>query len=171
MHTANASDIPAKSLPSDIEIKQKINGYVTNEIQERRIPGIQLEVVKGGKIVLLKSYGPAEISNAVGGRGQTGFVAPVSRYLEGLPVTWQVVIVKQLLTHTSGILTSAQATLGSYAVRGRCCVGCDSTLAYGIQDGRALSPQPDQLYLLGKMSDRLSGLPFVGFFSRSVSLP
>src|SRR6185369_1164830 len=35
--------------------------------------------------------------------GKLDLAAPVSRYLDGLPVAWQPVTIRQLLTHVSGL--------------------------------------------------------------------
>lgn len=42
-----------------------LDRYLQGEMQQRRIPGLQLAVVQAGKIVLLKSYGTAELPNSV----------------------------------------------------------------------------------------------------------
>ncbi len=93
-----------------------------------RIPGLQLAVVKDGQIVLSESYGYANVENSVPATRATLFPlnsatkaftgvaimqlveaglvdldAPVSRYLDGLPVAWQSIRIRQLLGHTSGL--------------------------------------------------------------------
>jgi CubicO group peptidase (beta-lactamase class C family) len=105
-----------------------VERLLQREMRERRIPGLQAAVVHRGKIVLLKSYGTANIQNSVPVTNQSVFAinsctkaftgvaimqlveegkvdlaAPVSRYIEGLPAAWQSVTIKQLLTHISGL--------------------------------------------------------------------
>ncbi|RRB00907.1 serine hydrolase domain-containing protein [Larkinella rosea] len=105
-----------------------IETIIQREMKERRIPGLQLAVVQRGKIVLLKSYGIGNIqystpvtnqsvfsinscTKAFTGvavmqlveEGKVDLAAPVSRYLGGLPATWQPVTIRQLLTHVSGL--------------------------------------------------------------------
>jgi CubicO group peptidase (beta-lactamase class C family) len=98
------------------------------EMQERRIPGLQVAVVHYGKVVLLRSFGIANIQNSVPVTNRSVFAinsctkaftgvaimqlveegkidlsSPVSRYLDGLPTAWQRVTIRQLLTHVSGL--------------------------------------------------------------------
>lgn len=105
-----------------------VEALLQREMQERRIPGLQVAVVQRGKIVLLKSYGIANIQNAVPVTdksvfsiysctkaftgvavmqlvedGKLDLSAPVSLYLDGLPEPWQPVTIRQLLTHVSGL--------------------------------------------------------------------
>ncbi len=98
------------------------------EMQERRIPGLQVAVVPRGKIVLVGSFGIANIQDSIPVTnksvlfinsctkaftgvammqfvedGKIDLAAPVSSYLDGLPASWQPVTVRQLLTHVSGL--------------------------------------------------------------------
>ena len=101
---------------------------VRQVMQEQRIPGLQLAIVKDGRIVLSESYGLANVENRVPATRSTLFPinsatkpftgvalmqlaedglvdldAPISRYLDDLPETWRSVRVRQLLAHTSGL--------------------------------------------------------------------
>ncbi|MEO6390632.1 MAG: serine hydrolase domain-containing protein [Pyrinomonadaceae bacterium] len=92
-------------------------------MEKRRIPGLQIAIVHHGKIVMLGSYGTANVQNAVPVTDQTVFSinsatksftgvaimqlvdegkldlsAPVSRYRDGLPAAWQPITIRQLLT-------------------------------------------------------------------------
>lgn len=97
-------------------------------MREQRIPGLQIAVVKDDRIVLSESYGMANVENnvpatrtirfplnsatkaftgvAVMQLAEAGLVdldAPLSRYLEDLPLAWRGILVRQLLGHTSGL--------------------------------------------------------------------
>lgn len=101
---------------------------VKREMQERRIPGMQVAVVHRGKLVLLRSFGLANVEDSIPVTNQSRFAvnsctkaftgvaimqlveegkidlaAPVSRYLDDLPTAWQPVTIRQLLTHVSGL--------------------------------------------------------------------
>lgn len=101
---------------------------IQQTMKERRIPGLQVAVVKDGRIVLSESYGWANVENRVpttvttlfplnsGTKSLTGVAvmqlaeaglvdleAPISRYLDDLPSAWQPIRVRQLLAHTSGL--------------------------------------------------------------------
>ena len=102
--------------------------FLRQTMQEQRIPGVQIAVVKDNRIVLSESYGLANVENrvplatttllpinsatksftgvAVMQLAEAGLVqidAPISRYLNDLPEAWRGVRVRQLLAHTSGL--------------------------------------------------------------------
>ena len=105
-----------------------VDALLKREMKERGIPGLQVAVVQHGKIVLLKSYGIANVQDSVPVNNRTIFAinsctkafagvaimqlveegkvelsAPISRYVDGLPIAWQPITIKQLLTHISGL--------------------------------------------------------------------
>ena len=105
-----------------------MEALLRREMQERGIPGLQIAVVRREKIVLLKSFGMADVQNSIPVTNKSVFAinscakaftgvaimqlveegkidlsAPVSRYLDGLPPEWQPVTIRQLLTHVSGL--------------------------------------------------------------------
>ncbi|WP_394537248.1 serine hydrolase [Lysobacter enzymogenes] len=102
--------------------------YVQQTMAQQRIPGLQLAVVKDGRVVLSESYGYANVENKVPATPKTLFPinsatksftgvalmqlaqaahvdldAPASRYLDDLPAAWRPIRVRQLLGHTSGL--------------------------------------------------------------------
>lgn len=109
-------------------------------MQEQGIPGLQIAVVKDGRIVLSESYGLANVENKIAATKTTRFPinsatksftgvammqlaqagrvdldAPVSRYLDDLPAAWRAIRVRQLLAHTSGLpdIVDAQGLIGA----------------------------------------------------------
>jgi CubicO group peptidase (beta-lactamase class C family) len=106
----------------------EVDSYLRTQMRVRRIPGLQIAVIRHGRIVLLRHYGVANlqtpvpvtdatlfsinsITKAFTGvaamelvqAGRLDLSAPVSAYLEGLPQSWRGVTIRQLLTHMSGI--------------------------------------------------------------------
>lgn len=102
--------------------------FTQKTMQQQRIPGLQVAVIKDGQVVLSESYGFANVENRVPVTSKTLFPinsatksftgvavmqlveagvvdldAPVSRYLESLPAAWEGIRVRQLLGHTSGL--------------------------------------------------------------------
>jgi len=102
--------------------------YLQTEMRERKIPGLQVAIVRGGRIVFRGAYGVANLQYALPvtdttvfsinsatksftavailqlvEQGQVDLAAPVSRYLDSLPTAWQPVTIRQLLSHVSGI--------------------------------------------------------------------
>lgn len=101
---------------------------ILKTMKDRRIPGLQIAVIKDDRLVLSESYGFANVENRVPVTGQTLFPlnsgtkpltgvammqlaeaglvnldAPISRYLDDLPEAWRPIRVRQLLAHTSGL--------------------------------------------------------------------
>ena len=97
-------------------------------MDENKIPGVSLAVLRNGKMVLLKSYGLANVEHQVPVKPETIFQSGsmgkqftaaavmilvqenklslddrVSKYFPDAPATWQDITVWNLLTHTSGL--------------------------------------------------------------------
>jgi CubicO group peptidase (beta-lactamase class C family) len=168
---------------------------------ERRIPGVQVAIVQNKKIVLLKSFGTADIQHSVPTTSKTVFPifsctkaftgvaimqfveegkidlnGPVSRYLVGLPPSWQDVTIKQLLVHVSG-LPNILAVL--------------DPVTYGLPKGMTeedvwtklkampVSAAPGERFsynqtnyaLLGKVIDKLTAKPFAETFKEKQFQP
>ncbi|WIT10650.1 serine hydrolase [Paucibacter sediminis] len=110
------------------EANVQARGMVLQKMKERRIPGLQVAVVKDDRVVLSESYGLANVENQVPATAKTLFPinsatkaftgvavmqmaeaglvdldAPISRYLDDLPEAWRRIRVRQLLAHTSGL--------------------------------------------------------------------
>lgn len=110
------------------DANERARRHVRQIMQDQRIPGLQIAVVRDRRLVLSESYGLANVENAVPVTNTTLFPinsatksftgvamtqlaeaglvdleAPVSRYLNDLPQAWRAVRVRQLLAHTSGL--------------------------------------------------------------------
>lgn len=119
--------VAQQAKPSDRRVTE-VDSYLRSQMHTRRIPGLQIAVVRHGRTVLLRSYGVANLQTPVAVTDATLFSinsitkaftgvaamelvragrldlgAPVSAYLEGLPQAWRGVTIRQLLTHMSGI--------------------------------------------------------------------
>lgn len=117
--------VSASSLDEANELARQ---FMRQTMEEQRIPGLQIAVVKDDRVVLSESYGLANVENRVPATNTTLFPinsatksftgvammqlaeaglvdldAPVSRYLDDLPEAWRSVRVRQLLAHTSGL--------------------------------------------------------------------
>jgi CubicO group peptidase (beta-lactamase class C family) len=168
-----------------------LEAFLQRQMQERRIPGLQLAVVRNGKIVKLGAYGLANIEHSVPVTNQTVFTinsiakaftgvaimqlveerkldiaAPLSHYLDGLPATWQAVTIRQLLTHTSG-LPSYRDDIGKMVSN----EGDDASrakvesLPIEFAPGEQFSYNPTNYLLLGRIIDTLSGQSFSQFIT------
>lgn len=110
------------------EANELTRQFIRKTMEQQRIPGLQIAIVKDGRVALSESYGLANVENRVPATNTTLFPlnsatksftgvammqlaeaglvdlnAPVSRYLDDLPEAWRAVRVRQLLAHTSGL--------------------------------------------------------------------
>lgn len=165
-----------------------VDTFLTTIMQQKRIPGMQLAVIRHGKLVKLAQYGLANVQDSVPVTRHTRFMinsitkafvgvaamqlvetgkldlgAPVSRYLPGLPTAWQPATVRQLLTHTSG--------LPNILPEGAMVTEENETAAWAkVQTqpldfpiGEKFAYNQTNYLLLGKIIDQLSGMPFAQF--------
>lgn len=169
-----------------------VESFLKSEIEENRIPGLQVAVVQRGKIVLLKSFGIGNIQNSAPVTNESIFSinsctkaftgvaimqlvedgkldieAPVSKYLDGLPVDWRPITIRQLLTHVSGLPNIvADDNTGKLVGEG----GQDAAWAevqkmpMEFATGEKYKYNQTNYVLLGKIIDKLSDKPFAQVF-------
>jgi len=106
----------------------KIDRFVRQEMLAHQIPGVSLAVLRRGKIVLLKSYGFANVEHQTPVKPSTIFQSgsigkqftaaavmilvqenklslddKITKYFPDAPPAWKDITVQHLLTHTSGM--------------------------------------------------------------------
>lgn len=179
--------------PSVTESNSKADAWIRSEMQKRKVPGAQVAVVKGGKVVLLRSYGKASLQFDVPVRNSTLFTLnsatksftgvavmqlvdrgllslsdPVSKYVDGLPSDWRPVTIEQLMTHVSGLPDIVDQSIGKL-------VGGlpDEEAWKKVQEmpmlsktGTEFSYNQTNYLLIGKVIDRVSKMPFTQFIQR-----
>lgn len=182
-------------------VRGRVDSIIWAEMARRHIPGLQLAVVAHGTIVKSSSYGLANVQDSIPVDSRTTFTinsitkafvgvavmqlvedqrldldAPIARYLDELPDVWRSVTVRQLLTHTSGLPDIYRYN--------------DRMVAEGSEDSAWVAVTHDPLearpgehfsynqtnyLLLGRIIDRLSGVPFARFVTerqlRVVGMP
>lgn len=162
--------------------------FLQAKMRQLRIPGLQLAVIRHGKIIRTGQYGLANVQDSVPVTGQTRFTinsitkafvgvavmqlveagkldlsVPVSRYLAGLPAAWQPVTVRQLLTHTSGlpdIMPDDEMVTEENESAAWTKV---QTQPMDFAPGEKFAYNQTNYLLLGKIIDKLSGQPFIQF--------
>jgi CubicO group peptidase (beta-lactamase class C family) len=107
----------------------KIDAYITKQMQARRIPGLAFAVVEDGKVTLKKAYGidnletdtPVKVGSIfhvasitkqftaaaimmLVEQGKVRLDDSITTYLNPVPEAWAKITVRHLLTHTSGIM-------------------------------------------------------------------
>ena len=174
-----------------------VDEIINREMQERKIPGLQLAVVKKGKIILSKSYGIANLQYNIPVSNTTIFpinsntkvftgvavmqlveqnkiklTDPINKYLNDLPAEWQKITVDQLLTHISGlpeILKLLDPMTGNIGpLKTEAAIWEKlKTLPLEFKTGEQFSYNQTNYYLLGKIIEKLNNEPFAADFERN----
>ncbi len=169
----------------------EVDDFIRAEMTKRKIPGLQLVVIRDDKIIKVSSYGLANIEDAVAVENDTLFSinsitkafagvavmqlveqgkldlsANISTYLPNLPVAWQQLNIKQLMSHTSGLpailtpsdnvkLISDDGIDASWALV--------QTLPNEFAAGSAFKYNQTNYALIGQIIEQVSGQTFADF--------
>ena len=124
---AVAADPPARAALSAEQLAS-IDAFVKTEMGREHVPGIAVGVYSRGKVLLAKGYGMANVELSVPVKPETVFQSgsvgkqfasaavmmlvedgkvslddSITKYFTGAPATWKPILVKNLLSHTSGL--------------------------------------------------------------------
>lgn len=175
--------------------EHEIAAFVRSEMQERQIPGLQLAVIQGGKVVLRRNFGLASLqyqvpvtesslfsinsaTKAFAGvavmqlvqQGKIDLAAPIGQYLAGLPSAWQAVTVTQLLNHTSGlpdVLDQRSGKLvGPQPDEADAAWTAVQALPVEAKPGERFRYNQTNYVLLAQLIERQGGQPFTNFIQR-----
>ncbi len=186
---ADKADAQATQVAKTDDKAAAIEQLVQGEMASRRIPGLQLAIVRNGEIVFTGAYGQSDletakpvtdrtvfgvnsISKAFTGvaamqlveAGKLDLDASVTQYLERLPASWEAITVRQVLTHTSGLPEIIDDNT-------RLIDGAEPDAAWAKVQELPLRYAPGTQYaynqtgyaLMGKIIEKISGKPFVDF--------
>src|SRR5687767_11611915 len=106
----------------------KVDDYVKAQMEQRRIPGLSLAIVKNGRVTKHEAYGLASLELKAPAHketvfeigsvtkqftaalvlmlveeGRLGLDEKITRFFENAPESWKNITIRHLLTHTSGI--------------------------------------------------------------------
>lgn len=180
---------PIYTKAQQIKATDSIDVFLKNKMQQRHIPGLQLAVIRQGKIIKNVSYGVANLENAIkttdesifsinsitkafvgiaimqlAEDGKLKITDPVSLYLDSLPLTWQKITLQQVLTHTSGlpdILDPDEQVMGNGDENSA--MQQVKKLPLEFKTGDRFSYNQTGYVLLGKIITKLSGMHFTNF--------
>lgn len=169
-----------------------IDVFMQSQMQNRKIPGLQLAIVRNGKIIKTGNYGLANVQDSIAVNNNTVFTinsitkaftgvailqlaesgklklnSPVSEYLNDLPEAWKPVTVQQLLSHTSGIpdiVDEEEAVL----ISGNAEVAWKKVLLLpnDFKPGEKFSYNQTNYLLLGRIIEKLNGTSFQEFITK-----
>jgi CubicO group peptidase (beta-lactamase class C family) len=165
----------------------RLDEYMQAKMDELRIPGAQVAVVKGNTLVALRSYGLANVEERVPVNDETTFsiasitkafvgVAamqlveqgkldlsdPVARYVDDLPEQWRTVTIRQLFNNLSGLPD---------LWRNIDVIARDEATAWTQVKAMPMPERPGERFrytqtnyvLLAKVISKASGMPFADF--------
>ena len=169
-----------------------IDVFIQKQMQQRKIPGLQLAIVRNGNVVKTGNYGLANVQDSIPVSDKTVFTinsitkafvgvailqlaedgklnlsAPVSTYLHDLPAAWQRVTVQQLLSHTSGIpdvVDEEEAVLIAPSLEASWQKVL--TLPMDFAPGEKFQYNQTNYLLLGRIINTLSGTTFQEFITK-----
>lgn len=168
----------------------EVDGFLLGKMKERHIPGLQVAVVRKGRVVKAASFGVANLQDSVLVDDETLFAInsmtkaftgvavmqlveqgklrltdQVSKFVPDLPAAWGEVTIAQMVSHTSGLPNIMNNNTGRL-------VGGDSeeeSWKWVQQQPMEFSPNEKFSYnqtnylLLGKIIAKQSGKPFTDF--------
>ncbi|MFC4163470.1 serine hydrolase [Epilithonimonas zeae] len=174
-----------------------IDLFIKEKMRQMKIPGLQLAVVKNGRLEKSSSYGFANVEHQVPTFSKTTFsinsmtkafvgVAimqlqeqgklktddSISLYISDIPNDWKSITIKQLLSNTSGLpnnIDEKEQVLGN---------GIEDknwevvkTLPMESKPGERFSYNQTGYYMLGKIINKLSGKHFTQFIEENQFKP
>ena len=167
-----------------------IDTYIESQMALRKIPGLQLAIVKNNEIVKMNSYGFANIEDSITVDNETVFSinsitkafvgvsvmqlveqdkldlnAEISNYLPELPKPWKSLTLKQLLTHTSGLPHILSDDVGGLISNQGIEASWELTKALPMISEPNTKFDYNQLgyVLIGKIIDKVSGEHFTDY--------
>ncbi|GAB3025327.1 serine hydrolase [Spirosoma pulveris] len=182
---------PAASSVATQKSANALDKFLRGQMGQLKIPGMQVAVVQHGHLVFSRSYGFANLQDSIPvtsrsifainsctkaftgvaimqlvEEGKVDLGAPVSRYLDGLPATWQTITIRQLMTHVSG-LPDVLRVLGTpeQEISEETAWARTRAMPMAFPTGEQFSYNQTNYALLGKIIDKLRDKPFVQVFS------
>jgi CubicO group peptidase (beta-lactamase class C family) len=176
----------------------RVDEVATRQMRSHQIPGLAVAVVHNGKIVKVQGYGYANLELQKPATRQTVFQlasvtkqfvasgvmilvedgklatdAPIRRYLENLPGTWNRVTIRHLLTHTSGIENYLRFPAAATAdpERDPQLHGLIRRLQLQFEPGDEWEYSNSNYLLLGQIIERVSGKSYDQFLVERIFGP
>jgi CubicO group peptidase (beta-lactamase class C family) len=168
----------------------RIDSFIESQMALRKIPGLQLAIVKNNELVKTKSYGLANIEGAIAVDDETVFSinsitkafvgvsvmqlveqdkldlnTEINTYLSDLPEAWKSITLRQLLTHTSGLpYILANDTGGLISDKGiEASWELAKTLPMRFEQNTKFEYNQLGYALIGMIIDKVSGDPFTDY--------
>lgn len=175
-----------------------IDSFLKARMKYYNIPGMQVAIIKDGKIVKLGAYGIANIPFKIPvtnntlfpinsmtkcftgvaimkltESGQLDLNQTVSHYLGKLPEAWQTITIKQLLSHTSGLPDIVNGDTGKMIAEGEDTLALNNvkTMPMRFSPGQKSEYNQTNYVLLGLIIEKLSKKPYSTFIREQQFIP
>jgi len=173
------------------QTKDKIDSFINKVMKEKRIVGLQLAIVKNGKIVKTGNYGYANLQDSILVNQNTIFTinsitkaftgvaimqlveaekinlqAPISKYVDSLPLSWQKVTIRQLASNISGIPNLMDSNAKLIAENAEESWKKVQTLPNEFEAGEQFSYNQTNYTLLKKAIEKVTGISFEEFVKK-----
>jgi CubicO group peptidase (beta-lactamase class C family) len=190
--------------PLDAKHLASIDDFVNHEMARQRIPGLELGIYSRGNVLLAKGYGLANVelnvpvkpetlmqSGSVGKQfvsaaimmlveeGKVSLDDSITKYFPDAPTTWKPILIKNLLSHTSGL--SEYETPDRTGPNGPFYLRLDFTedeLAKKVEalpiewaPGEKWDYRNTNYMLLGIIIHKITGMPYAEFLSERIFKP
>jgi D-alanyl-D-alanine carboxypeptidase len=178
------------------QVRDPLDSIVNAQMAERRIPGVAVAVLRGGRPVAIRAWGTVDIANGTAADTATSFgIASVSKQFlaagvlllvqEGkvtlddeigrhLPETanaWKGITLRQLLSHTGGIQRESQAFNGALVQPDSVVVVAALSQPFDHTPGTRYQYCNVCYFAIAEMIRRVSGTPWEEFFQARIFRP
>jgi CubicO group peptidase (beta-lactamase class C family) len=168
--------------------EDNVDNFIIKQINEKRIVGLQLAIIKNRKIVKTENYGFANLQDSIPVDKNTIFTinsitkaftgvaimqlvengkidlnSAISTYLDSLPDAWRNITLRQLASHISGIPNIMDADANLISENAETSWQKVQTLPNEFKPGEQFSYNQTNYLLLGKVIEKVSGMPFEDF--------
>jgi CubicO group peptidase (beta-lactamase class C family) len=195
---AAAAQPPAGTTPPTAEaLAARIDSVVRTDILPRGFPSVSIAVTRGGRTLLERTWGVANLSTGqaatptttynIGSmakqftaalvlklvdRGRLSLTDSVGRHLPGLPPAWNAITIEQLLNHTSGLARDvAQDGPETEDVPGDTLIAMAARKPLVSAPGTAYAYSNTGYLLLGVLLEKVHGKPYGAVLRDEIARP
>lgn len=188
--------IPGTEIPGSGSASDSADSYVYERMKALNIPGLAIAITKNGEILQIKTWGKANLETGADVTpeslfmiaslsksfisaailllqqdGKLGLDDKITRYLDSIPDLWKEITVRQLLTHTSGIVRDP-ADYHPYKEQPVSdVIKSIYTVPLNAQPGEKWLYSNAGYYILAEIITGVSGKPWNSFISERIFLP
>jgi CubicO group peptidase (beta-lactamase class C family) len=181
-------------------LESKVDNYVMQQMGKSFTPGVAVGIVRDGKVLLAKGYGLANVELAVFTDANSVFQLlsitkqftaaaimmlvqsgkltldePVHKYLPDVPASWNSITIRNLLTHTSGIVDLTDVHPFFEQIREDATPWQLLTPVYKLdlvfKPGSQWRYSNSNYFILGMVIEKISGKSYIDFLQENIFIP